>query len=278
MKSEPNILNFEREKIVWLVLAFFVCSTCLPQIALSGPPDNSRTFFEQLDILLGRLTKIPEPETNKWFKDYKPILAKEIDIANLYSSTPQDLDTLLDTAQKESIDVLTLFTLPAIQKNKGKAIALDEKTLLDLNIRYDLHGLFLIATDSANDDSKVKMNFLIVGQGKLIIGYNRNTTIAHPEYDVATGIYEYQRLFLMDAKTDEQGNCGLFNIRGLSSPSEPFRQMKGPLNSKIQSLSIPLDLRKEKKLLVRYRFLADSEKVVDCIPIEKIAGGTFVKQ
>jgi hypothetical protein len=63
------------------------------------------------------------------------------------------------------------------------------------------------------------MKFLVIGQKKLIVGYNSNAKIKHPDYDFATGKYDYRELFTMDAGQDSKGNLGLFNIKGLSHPN-----------------------------------------------------------
>ncbi len=40
------------------------------------------------------------------------------------------------------------------------------------------------------------MKFLLFGQKKLIIGYDKNATIKHPDYSFATGYYNYKKLSL----------------------------------------------------------------------------------
>jgi hypothetical protein len=187
----------------------------------------------------------------------------------LYFTTYQELIDLLDLAVEESIDVLTLFTLPVLQQKANKAIVLDKDILIKLNKHYNLHGLFLISKQSEDDDSKVQMIFLVTGQGKLIIGYDRNAVIKHPDYFFATGRYNYQKLFVMDAKTDDKGNYGIFNIKGLASPNGKYNWMKGPLNVNIRSLSLVPSSGNKKNILVQYDLLGSRDKIISRIPIER---------
>ena len=228
------------------------------------------TFSQQTDILYSNLKKIPRPLLHDIFEEYEVIVAKELDMERLFFTQYQELTHLLDLAVKESVDVLTLFTLPVLQQKNSNAIVLDRESLMKLNKQYNLHGLFLILKDSADDDSIVGMNFLITGQGKLIIGYDKNMTIRHPDYYFATGRYDYQKLFVMDAKTDSQGNYGIFNIKGLANPTADFQWMKGPLNVDIKSLSLIPGSSNEKNILVQYDLFGSRNKIITRIPIEKL--------
>lgn len=231
---------------------------------------NEPTFLSQVDSFFNNLIKLSEPESQHIFKKYRPVIARELDMENLYVPTYQELTKLLNLAVYESIDVLTLFTLPIMLQKENKALVLDKKILLQLNSHYNLHGLFLISAQSLENESIIQMDFLISGQGKLIIGYDKSMTITHPDYSFATGKYYYRELFIMDAKKDDKGNPGLFNIKGISNPSEDFKGMKGPLNTTIKSLSLSPGQGNKKNSIVRYKFLGTSTKRVPCIPIETI--------
>ena len=258
-------------------LKVIVCLLCfLPMKVYAGPGKYSnvtireQTFLQQVDFFYDHLLKLPEAKSKNIFKEYGPAVAKELDMERLYLTTYQDLVDLLDLAVKESIDVLTLFTLPVLQEQTNKAIVLDKEILIQLNKHYNLHGLFLISKHSEDNDSKVQMNFLVTGQGKLIIGYDKNAVIKHPDYFFATGRYDYQELFVMDAKTDDNGNYGIFNIKGLASPTGNYNLMKGPLNVNIRSLSLVPGPENRKNILVQYDLLGSRNKTVSRIPIERV--------
>lgn len=263
--------------IVSVFFKILVCLLCFRPLEIyaepgkySGTTAREQTFLQQADFFYEHLIKLSESESKNIFKEYEPAIAKEVDMARLYFTTYQGLIDLLDLAVKESIDVLTLFTLPVLQEQANKAIVLDKDILIQLNKHYNLHGLFLISKHSADDDSKVQMNFLVTGQGKLIIGYDKNAVIKHPDYFFATGRYDYQKLFVMDAKTDDNGNCGIFNIKGLASPTGNYNWMKGPLNVNIRSLSLVPGPENRKNILVQYDLLGSRNKIVGRIPIERL--------
>ncbi len=267
-------------RVLFAIFLLYACLNCIGKktslvysqtIHHSSSAVGKQTFSNQSDYFYGQMMKLPELKSKHIFKKYKPVIARELDMERLYFTSYQELKNLLDLAVKESIDVLTLFTLPVLQNKKNKALVLDKKILLKLNDHYNLHGLFLILTHSADDASDVQMDFLVTGQGKLIVGYDKNITIEHPDYFFATGKYDYQRIFVMDAKADDKGNRGLFNIKGLSSPTGKFRWMKGPLNVDIKSLSLISEFENKKKVLVQYDLLGARKKVITRIPIEKLS-------
>ena len=233
------------------------------------PLTKELSFSKQVDVFFQHLAKLPEPEAKKIFNDYDPVIAKELNMENLFTTRYSALKNLLNSAVHESIDVLTLFTLPVLQQKKNKAIVLDKRILLQLNRQFNLHGLFLITAQSADDDSFIQMDFLVAGQGKFIVGYDNNKTIIHPEYFFATGRYNYNRFFLMENKTDGNSDRGLFNIKGLSNPSGSFESMQGPLNVAIKSLSFISRNGNEKKFLIKYDMFGIRKKIIPCIPIEK---------
>jgi hypothetical protein len=234
------------------------------------PTPSERSFRNQAASFFDHLERLPPSRYTAIFGEYQGALDKEMDMERLYFPSYGQLETLMDSAVENSIDVLTLFTLPMLQHTHSKALVLDSELLIRLDRQYNLHALFLISAACVDNDSHAQMQFLITGQGKLIVGYNGNMTIEHPDFPFATGRYEYRELFVMDARTDERGNVGLFHIKGLSSPTGDYEWMKGPLNSKIRSLSLTSDRGNEKKILVRYDLWGTREKVIDRIPIENV--------
>lgn len=257
---------------IFMVLFLYAGLTCLLGKSLQVYAQNALglterlTFSTQIEFFVNHLKSLPVYKQLRIFNKYYPVVARELDMENLYSPGLQEINMLLNTAVSESVDVLTLFTHPAIQRSK--TFVLDKKTLLQINRQYNLHALFMLSCPSTSEDAVIQMDFLAVGQGKLIIGYNKNSQIKHPDYPFATGRYDYQELFMMDAGTDDQGNYGLFGIRGMSNPKEEFKPMIGPLNASILSLSMMSGSGVEKKILVKYQLFGIGKKVVERIPIE----------
>jgi hypothetical protein len=247
-------------------------SPCLSARAADCPDMSAeeQAFEKDLESFFSDLTKLPDSKAQRIFGKYTGVLGRELDMGRLYSCSYREIEELLDSAVEKSIDALMLFTFPFLQRKDSRALVLDKEMLLRLNRRYNLHALFLISANCADDDSKVRMKFLVTGQGKFIVGYERKTIIRHPEYTIATGKYEYRELFVMEPKTGDKGNWGLFDIRGLSGLTGKFEPMKGPLNADIRSLSFTSESGNEKKILVIYDLLGTRKEVVDRLPIERV--------
>ena len=236
-------------------------------------PTDAQPFSKLLILFLKGMTKAPKDECLRIFGRYGEVIAKELNLDKLYFVSYTGVENLLDQAVKESIDSLTLFTHPLLQNPKGFAIVFNQALLQQINKNFNFHGLFNISVPSVNDGSAVNMNFFVVGQGKFIVGYNRNAKIKHPDYDFVTGYYDYHELFIMDAKKDLKGNPGLFNIKGLSNPNEVPKWMRGPLNVDIQSLIISSDKGNQRKIIIQYDLFGTKHKILKPNPIEKLTDG-----
>lgn len=269
-------------KIAKLLLIIFIVSgefysgvsenlpICAQTAAQNLNLSKDRSFSKQIDHCLHHLIKATKDECVQIFGKYNTIISQELDFEKLYFVSYEEIEDLLDQAVNESIDSLTLFTLPLLQNQKNFAIVFNEELLEQVQRNFDFHALFNISVPSLEDGSLVKMKFLVIGQGKLIVGYNSNAKIKHPDYDFATGRYDYRELFTMDARKDSKGNLGLFNIKGLSHPNGRPQLMKGPLNVDIQSLIISSDPKGRKKILIQYDFFGVKQKLINPISIEKL--------
>jgi hypothetical protein len=235
---------------------------------ISRPKDHS--FALEIDHFLNGLKRATRDECVRIFGKYSTIIAQEVDFNRLYFVSYEEVDDLLDQAVNESIDSLTLFTFPRSQNQDSFAIGFNQDLLEQVQRNYNFHALFNISAQSIEDGSLVKMRFLVIGQGKLIVGYNSNAKIKHQDYDFATGKYDYRELFTMDAGQDADGNACLFNIKGLSNPNGHPQWMQGPLNVDIQSLTIGSDQKGREKILIQYDLWGAKYKLIDPIPIEKL--------
>ena len=264
--------------IILIYAGFFItlnedCCAYAQTVTQNIAPTEAQPFSKQLSHFLKGMTKTPKDKCLKIFGRYGEVIAKEINLDKLYFVSYREIENLLGQAVRESIDSLTLFTHPLLQDSSGFAILFNEELLQQINKNFNFHGLFNISVASVDDGSAVKMNFFVLGQGKFIVGYNRNAKIKHPDYDFATGYYDYHELFIMDAKKDSKGNPGLFNIKGLSNPNEAPKWMRGPLNVDIQSLIISSDKGKQRQIIIQYDLFGTKHKVLKPIPIEKLTDG-----
>jgi len=234
---------------------------------------KDQSLSKQLNHFLTVIKKAPKDECLKTFGKYGKLIAKELNFDRLYFVSYDEVKKLLDQAARESIDSLTLFTHPILQDPEGFAIVFSAGLLQQINKDFNFHGLFNISAPPIDDGAALKMQFLVIGQGKFIVGYNRNAKIKHPDYDFVTGHYDYNELFIMEAKKDLQGNSGLFDIKGVSSPDEKPKWMKGPLNVDIHSLIITSDNGDRRQIRIQYDLFGVKHKILKPIPIEKLYDG-----
>ena len=227
------------------------------------------SFSQQINHFLDHLIKASEDESIQIFGKYRTAIANQLDLQKLYFASYHEVEELLEIAVAESIDSLTLFTLPLLQNQNGVAIIFKQELLRRVNKKFNFHGLFNISTPSTDDGSAVEMKFLVIGQGKFIVGYERNAKIKHSDYGFATGKYDYRELFLMDAETDSKGNPGLVNIKALSEPDGKLEWMKGPLNVDIRSMILTPIPGGQSQILIQYDLFGIQQKFIDPIPIEK---------
>ena len=231
-------------------------------------PDN-QSFSNQINHFLHHLIKASEDDSTYIFGKYRTVIASELDLAKLHLVSYNEVEDLLDTAVTESIDSLTLFSLPLLQDHNGVAIVFRQELLRRINKKFNFHGLFKISVPSAEDGLAVEMKFLVIGQGKFIVGYDRNVKIKNSDYDFATGKYDYRELFIMDAKNDSKGNPGLVNIKALSRPDGQLEWMKGPLNVDIHSMALVSMPDGQRQILIQYDLFGIKQKLIDPIAIEK---------
>lgn len=232
---------------------------------------EDESISKQLALFFNRLIKAPNDEWYKIFGRYSEIITSELSLDNLYFVSDKEIEYFLEQTASDSIDSLTLFTHPLFQDQQGFAIAFNEQILQQINKNFNFHGLFYISIPSVYDGSAVKMKFFVIGQGKMIVGYNQNAKIKHPDYDFVTGNYDYYELFIMDIKKDSKGNPGLFNIKGISNPNEKPQWMKGPLNVDIHSFILTSDSGGRRQIRVQFDLFGIKHKLLNPIPIEKLS-------
>jgi len=267
--------------IILSLIIFFICgvfyysfigrpAVCAQTGGQSLQLTEEQSFAKQIDYFLNNLLKASKEECLEIFGPYGEVISKELNIDNLYFVSYQEVERLLDQAVRQSIDSLTLFTHPRLQDQKRFAIVFSEGLLQQIDRNFNFHGLFNISAPSIDGGPAIKMKFIVMGQGKFIVGYNRNAKIKHPDYAFATGNYKYNELFIMEAKKDLEGNTGLLNIKGVSSPKSKPEWMKGPVNVDIQSMVMTIDPGNRRQILIQYYLFGRKHKLIDPIPIQKL--------
>lgn len=116
---------------------------------------KDRSFAKQIDQFFNGLIKAARKECVQIFGKYSTIIAQEVDFDRLFIVSYEEVDDLLEQAAKESIDSLTLFTLPRLQNQKSFAIVFYDDILSQIQKKYDFHALFNIK-GIADPDEKPK--------------------------------------------------------------------------------------------------------------------------
>ena len=197
------------------------------------------------------------------FKGYLPVLERMegFDLGQIKIATSKDISPLLSRLVQLGSGPLELFS--DVEFARGSCVLLlDQKTLLEVDDKFDIHGLWMIrAPIEGQERENVVMEFLVLGQGKLIVGYPRQATVKVKDYDLYTGKYTYEPFMSMDIIHD-RGGRGLFNIKSLDTPNGEFQSFRGPLDARIYSLQVD-----GAYVRVRYAWGTDREDRIPKIPI-----------
>ncbi len=147
---------------------------------------------------------------------------------------------------------LEFFTDRHFTRGNPCILFLNKKLLQDISKEYDLHALWMVNPPlQGSDRQELMMEYLLLGDGKLIVGYSEGATIKVNDYRIPTrwfgsDKFEYEPYTSMDIIND--GNKrGLFKIRVRKGPEKKPSCFIGPLNSKVSSLEV-----KDDKILVHY--------------------------
>lgn len=142
----------------------------------------------------------------------------------------------------------------------------DEAALAAIDREFDIHGLWMVRAPLAGEpDTYLAMRYMLLGQGRLIVGYPRKATVKVADYAVFTGQYDYQPYMAMDIVSTPQRRA-LAGLRTLAEPSGDFQPFIGPLGAAIRELGLAGEA-----IVVRYRVwgVADREMNVRRVPVSR---------
>lgn len=161
-----------------------------------------------------------------------------MDLSKIKLPTFEALSSILSKAIQLNWSALELFTDRRFTRGNPCIIFLDSRMLQQVDAKYDLHPLWMINPPiGSNDKQKLAMEYLLLGDGKLIVGYPRGATVKVRDYDIATGRYAYQPYTSMDIIHDRNAR-GLFHIHVRERPTEEPSPFMGPLLSKISAMEV----------------------------------------
>ena len=171
-------------------------------------------------------------------------------ISNLLQGNPNKLKRVpydktkdkLTKAAELKLSVLELFTHKEYIDKNGCMLVYDHDTLAKINEKFDMHGVWMIKapyTDESGRHQFLEMQFLLVGLGKMIIGYPGNQTVTVNDYEVSgSNRYDYTRYTEMDIINND-GKRGFKNITTRELPKNKGSGFfQGPINANILSMKL----------------------------------------
>jgi hypothetical protein len=170
---------------------------------------------------------------------------------------------LLDAAVEGGLSGVELFADPGWHA-AGRLVLVPGAVLDEIDRHYRLRTVLEpVATDLAG--RPVRMQWLLLGAGWLLMGYDRPATIQHPDYGMGGGRYVYRRFLRMRAGLDAGGRPALTGIEGADAPLALIPGLPGPLGSALQTFAVAGD-----RIVCAFRWGGLSwEREVDRHPIER---------
>lgn len=212
---------------------------------------------DDLKALCNSLEPVTPSTVKQSLGPYQAILhnADRVPPASLRRVKFTDIEPLLTLAAQHHWGALEVFSQPAFADSKGCALLLDRGTLAEVHKHFDLHAVWQIAATLADDASKtLPMNYMIVGSGRLVVGYPRAATVAIADGEATSGNYDYVPYFSARIENSAHGR-GLFDIRALSDPRGEFGAFTGPYGAQIQQLTL-----NEGDIMVKFTLGLDQER------------------
>jgi hypothetical protein len=181
----------------------------------------------------------------------------------LHVRTPdfQQIDAVLERAVREKYGILELFTDAELANTQAPALLLQGAVLDRIDAKYDLSSVWMLSTQPKGGAHEVlRMKYMIVGQGILVVGYPHSAPVEILDEGKAL---EYQYEPVINAKiVNTPGTRGLFSVRTLSSPTEGYSDFKGPMGVSIRSYQV-----KGSKIKVDYHLVIDQDTEANKKPI-----------
>ena len=171
------------------------------------------------------------------------------------------IDPVMERAVASKLGILELFTDIELANASSPALLLDASVLQRIDSKYDLSSVWMLsATPKGGPPNTLKMRYMIVGQGVLIMGYPHGSIV---EIFDDGKVLEYQYESVISARIIHNNkNRGLYGVRTLASPSEEFSDFRGPMGVSIKAYEV-----KGSRVRVEYHLVVDQETEVAKKPI-----------
>lgn len=171
------------------------------------------------------------------------------------------IDPVLKRAVDDRMGILDLFTMAEFANPSAPALVLDAQTLRSIDDKYDLWSVWQLSTKPlAKDKPLLTMDYMIVGQGKLIIGYPFAAPVEVHDEGKAFEV-TYEPLIRADI-INTPASRGLHAIATLNADAMDLQPFRGPMSASIKSYEIQGD-----RIVVTYNAIIDQQSLVRRKPI-----------
>lgn len=186
------------------------------------------------------------------------------DSSRIVEPSTSDLASIIRKGIELNWGPLELFTSKAFTAGGACRFFLDRQSLAAIDEVFDLHSLWMIKIPTDNGPRQL-MKYLLVGNGRLVVGYDLQTklTLKVPDYPLHTGKYVYQPYTSMAIVNNPQSR-GLYNIKVRKSAGAKATSFIGPLFARIKSMQAAGN-----EIIVHYKLGVSGIEKVQRIPMEE---------
>lgn len=173
-----------------------------------------------------------------------------IDPAAIRKVEPVRLMPVLQRVVEQRMGPLELLSDGQFATDGPCVLFLDEAALAEVDREFDLHGLWMVRAPIVGEgETHLAMHYMLLGRGRLVVGYPRRATVRVRDYALFTGRYDYAPYMAMDV-VSTPARRAMVGLRTLATPSADFQPFTGPLGAAIGELELVGG-----KIIVRYRVL-----------------------
>jgi hypothetical protein len=162
---------------------------------------------------------------------------ERLDLGHYHVASLETTECVVQRAADRHMSVGDLFTDPAFGPGGALAIVIDGQRLRALDQVFELHSLFPISGTTV-DGQPFHMTFLLAGDGRVIIGYDRPGEIEQREaaYHLYGGHYELAPLIRMDVETDGRRAFTHIGTLGQLTGGASYQDFVGPVGSRLRAM------------------------------------------
>jgi hypothetical protein len=172
----------------------------------------------------------------------------------------------LNLAVDKMLGMLDLITQEEYSSKDNCMILYGKQDLQLVDKKFNLHGVWMINAPVHGENTSLAMAFLLLGHGKLIIGYPENKIVLVEDYSIdGRKKYDYAKYTSMDIVNSENTRK-LDNIKTKSGADKKLESFRGPYDAKIKSVSV---LGTEEIVISYRKWFFSDEKKLRKIPVAK---------